>query len=95
MAFGDGDRAAMLADFGVTVIYAATTVKGIVDEVDEATLQGHVAPQLGRNKSVLVATGAISPAQGGTISVDGTNYTVHTVQEEPPDGRFVRVWLAS
>ena len=96
MAFGDGDRAYLLGqDFGVDVTYGGTTVKGIVDEMDEAALAGQAVSQLGRQRSVLIATGSLSPDPEGSITVDGTTYVVYDVREEPPDGRFTRVFLTN
>ena len=96
MAYGDADRAYLLGeDFGVTVVYSGTTVVGQVDEVTDDMLQGHVIPQLGVTRSVLVATGAINPVAGQTISVDAVTYTVYEVRKEAPDGRLTRVFLAS
>jgi hypothetical protein len=96
LAFGDADRAYLLgADFGVTVIYAGTTVVGQLDEVTEGMLQGHVVPALGVTRTALIATGSISPVAGQTISVDGTTYTIYEVRREGIDGRLTRVWLAS
>jgi hypothetical protein len=94
VAFGDEDLPFMLGnDFGVDVIYSGTTVDGILDEATEDMLQGHVVPQLGVTRTVLIATGSISPVAGQTISVDGTTYTVYEVRREAIDGRLTRVWL--
>ena len=37
--FHDADIPAMLADFGVTVVYGGVTAKGLVDYVDGVTLK--------------------------------------------------------
>ena len=96
MAYGDADRAYLLGqDFGVDVTYSATTVSGIVDEVTDDMLPGVMVSQLGLIRSVLVATGSISPVAGQAITVDGTSYTVYEVRREAPDGRLTRVLLAS
>jgi hypothetical protein len=96
VAFGDADRAYLLGnDFGVDVVYAGTTVDGQLDEVTEDMLQGHVVPQLGVTRTVLVATGSISPVAGQSIRVDDVSYTVYEVRREAIDGRLTRVWLAS
>lgn len=81
-------------DFGVSVTYSGTTVVGMVDEQDESTLPGSMVGQVARMRSVLVATGAISPVAGVAITVGGGSYTVYEVREEPPDGRLTRVYLA-
>jgi hypothetical protein len=96
VAYGDSDRAYLLGeDFGITVVYSGTTVVGQLDEVTEDMLAGHVVPQLGVTRTVLVATGSISPVAGQSITVDGTIYTVYEVRREAIDGRLTRVWLAS
>jgi hypothetical protein len=93
VAFGDADRTALLADFGVDVTYSATTVKGLLDEAPWDGLQTPYTNVSGVTRTVLVATGAISPAQSGSITVDGTAYTVVDTNPEPPDGRFTRILL--
>jgi hypothetical protein len=96
VAFGDADLDYLLGnDFGVDVVYAGLTVDGQLDEVTEDMLAGHVVPQLGVTRTVLVATGSISPVAGQSITVDGTSYTVYEVRREAIDGRLTRVWLAS
>jgi hypothetical protein len=96
VSFGDDDLAYMLGeDFGVDVVYSGTTVKGIVDEMDEAMLAGHMVSQVGRIRSVLVKTGSIAPVPEGSITVNGTVFKVYDVREEAPDGRLTRVFLAA
>lgn len=94
MAFGDADRDVFLADFGVTVVYGATTTKGILDVATEETLPGISSVQQGNSKAVLVKAGVITPALGGAITVDGASYSVRKVEDVAPDGGFIRIWLA-
>ena len=94
MAFGDGDRAYLLGqDFGVDVVYSGTTVKGIIDEAPWDGLATPYQNASGTTRTVLIATGSISPAQAGSITVGGTAYTVVDAVPEPPDGRLTRVLL--
>jgi hypothetical protein len=95
VAFGDSDRAYLLGqDFGVTVVYSGTTVVGQLDEVTEEMLMGQAVSQLGLTRSVLIATGSVSPVAGVAITVDGGSYTVYDVRREGIDGRLTRVLLA-
>lgn len=95
MAYGDADRAYLLGqDFGVDVIYGGTTVDGQLDEVTDDMLPGQMVSQLGLIRSVLIATGSVSPVAGQSITVDGSSYTVYEVRTEAPDGRLTRVFLA-
>ncbi len=75
------DRAAMLADFGVTVVYGAYTFTGIYDKayVETAGIADYRPTVTCRSSDV---TGA-SVAAGGAITVDGTSYTVVIIE---PDG---------
>ncbi len=99
MSFGDADLAYMLGeDFGVTVSITAgsvtTSTVGIYDEQWQAVLEGQAIAESARQKTVVLATGSLSFAQGDTLTVGGTPYTVVDLLPEGPDGRLTRVLLA-
>ena len=95
MAFGDADRHVFTnpVEFGCVVVCGGITGAGVLAEADEMELPGGVTGQLGRARSVKVATGVFTLTLGAAITVDGTAYTIRDVREEPPTGRFTRVWL--
>jgi hypothetical protein len=80
--YADSDIPAMLADFGVAVVFDGVTAKGIVDYVDAVTLQQNGIAGV-TNKAItvmlqttvfpsLIANNAINKP----ITVDGVPYTV-------------------
>lgn len=80
--FADSDIPAMLADFGVVVVFDGITAKGVVDYVDAVTLQQNgIAGVTNKAITVMLQTSAFpslagNNAVGKPITVDGVPYTV-------------------
>ena len=92
------DLTTILADakvvgIAVSVVHGTTTVNGILDDgtgvqTDESGLAMEIEPL-----SVLVKTGAITPAANDAITVDGVAYRVREARPEPRDGKLTRIIL--
>jgi hypothetical protein len=94
MAFGDADRDTFLADFGVTVVYGVTTVKGIFGQRDEDDSAGFDARVSKNVTSLLVKTGALPGlAEDSLITIDGTQYRVRD-PNKVRDGGFTRILVS-
>jgi hypothetical protein len=80
--FGDSDIPAMIAAFGVAVVFDGITSKGIADYVDAVTLKENgIAGVTNKAITVMLQTSAFpslvaNNAGGKQITVDGTTYTV-------------------
>jgi hypothetical protein len=98
MGLLEDDLTAILADaktkrIAVSVVHGTTTVNGILDDgtgvqTDESGLAMEIEPL-----SVLVKTGAITPAANDAITVDGVAYRVREIRPEPRDGKATRIIL--
>ena len=91
--FGAADLDALLAQMGVSVTYASTTVQGLLDredllQTDPSGLQVSV-----RRTVVRVKTGALANlAVNSAITVDGTAYHIRDVNLEG-DGAYTVIVL--
>lgn len=94
----EDDVTAMLADakalgIAVSVVHSGTTVNGVLDDgtgvqTDDSGLVMEIEPL-----SVLVKTGAITPAPNDQLTVDGVTYRVREIRPEPRDGKMTRLIL--
>lgn len=95
MAFGSGDVAAFLADFGVPASAGTFATTALFDTDDLPVDDGAGYPVQVRRNSALIAAGSLgSLSQGDTVTVDGAAYNVRAVELEPPDRLFERITLA-
>lgn len=80
--YRDADIPAMLADFGVTVVFDGITAVGVVDYVDNVTLKENgIAGVVNKAITVMLQTSAFpSLASNNAIQkpivVDGVHYTI-------------------
>lgn len=88
--FGASDIDAMIRDFGVVVVVGAVSSRGLEDAVDEEMLRQERAHLIGRVRTVIVKTGTFALDTKGTISVDGSSYKIHSL-EQLDDGALTRV----
>jgi hypothetical protein len=80
--FRSADIDLMLAQFGVSVTVGATTVKGLVDIVDESLLSDASVSFDGQSVQVTVKTGALPTlAVGSALVADGVSYRVMRVRQ--------------
>lgn len=96
--YGDQELDAQLAEFGRVIEYETAgeqyEVRGIVDEADDAQFSTDGSTIVGRQRSVLIRTGAL-PAigEGSVIRFDGVAYRV-TVLRREDDGALTRIYCA-
>jgi hypothetical protein len=93
MAFGDSDLATFTADFGVAVVFNGATVMGIFDKPQKLSLADDGYGGINTTAPVVrIPRNAFAtmPKTTATITVDGTNYTVDSIDSDS-DGGFV--WL--
>lgn len=95
MAFGDADLAIFAADFGVAVVFGGATARGIFDRPQSLSLadEGYggintTAPVVRIPKNAF----AVMPKTTDAIMVDGTGYTVDSIESDS-DGGFVYLTL--
>lgn len=76
--YREAEIPALLRDFGVDVTLGASTVRGVVDQTDEGTLQGSgPAAMIEESIVVTVQTGSLPGlAVGSSITVGGDAYVV-------------------
>ncbi len=76
----DADRTDLLADFGVTATYGASTFTVIIETeyVEAEGVAGYKPVLIARTKD----TDAASVVIGGTITVNSVNYTVQVIQAD-------------
>lgn len=87
------DRALMLADFGVTVTYgASSSFTGIFDAGYELVSLGEVGVTSNQPRLTARTSDVSAIAIGTTLTVDGVTYTL---QEQQPDGTGITVLLLS
>lgn len=84
------DPTVFLQDFGVSVVAGAVSGMGILDMPGEAILDGMVISTDYRVRCLASSFGAM--AWGGSITVDGTAYTVREVRLLD-DGVFCEITL--
>lgn len=82
----DADRAAYLADFGVTAIYGGSSFTVIYDRpyVDTGDMAGYAPEAMARTADVTSAGVEV----GEAITIDGTAFTVRRIE---PDGTGMTV----
>jgi len=95
MAFGDADLTVFTADFGVPVEFGGGTVSALFDQPTETKLAdaGFGGFEV-TVPAIRIPYNAFSPmpAEGDTLTVDGTDYTV-AEKFADCDGSFVRYTL--
>lgn len=94
--FANSDIPAMLADFGVVVVFDGVTAKGIVDYVDGVTLKENgIGGVINKAITVMLQTSAFASLTANNavnlpIIVDGVNYTVR-LREQTTDGAITHL----
>ena len=94
--FANSDIPAMLADFGVAVVFDSVTAKGIVDYVDGVTLKENgIAGVINKAITVMLQTSAFpsltaNNAVGKAITVDGVDYKIRQ-REQTTDGAITHL----
>lgn len=89
--FGTSDLTAMLADFGVPIVWGVVTGKGIEDKADEEYLTNGPDRFTGTERSVRLETERFSGlGQGERITVDGVAFEVISAHREG-DGAITHV----
>jgi hypothetical protein len=90
--FGDSDIPAMLADMGVPVTVGAVTAKGLVNLAGQDVFQGDMAPVKGKVVVMTVQTSAFPGIKSGDpVTVDGTTWTIRSVQPAGLDGALTQI----
>ena len=98
--FGDEDRDTFLDDMGIVVRYGSKCTKGLLDEEEEVETDESGGQVLVIRTVLEVNTGEFSRGGklfgltvGGTITADGTSYTIHDKRLKD-DGAFTVLVIA-
>lgn len=71
------DVLVMLRDFGVRVVHSGRECRGLLDSFDEQILaSGGPANAIGRQISLICATGELTAQLGAAITIDGRPHVV-------------------
>lgn len=93
MAYGSGDLAFMLADFGEVVVFGAYTARGILDRETDIQDLGDRLQVLGITLVILVQASALPGAKkGSALTVAGTSYKVREAHLQD-DGQLLKLFL--
>lgn len=78
--YNEAEIQAIIDEFGVAVVIAGVTSKGIVDRIDEELLAGMQTKAMGRMISVIVKTGTFPGlVERVQATVEGTVYRVREI----------------
>lgn len=93
MAYGSGDLALMLGDFGETVVFGAYTTKGLLDYETDLQDLGDQLAILGQTISIQVELSKLPGLKkASSLTVAGTSYKVREIHRQG-DGLMARVFL--
>ncbi len=97
MRFGDEDRVALLADFGLRIDWGTNVTRGIFDEEERIDVDDSGAQILVRESIAIISSRDLEtgqPMDGLTvdqaIKIDGTDYEVRDIRKLD-DGAFTQL----